>query len=174
MKFREAVREIRRARPIRDVLSFRDGKLDVTVTSSSLFSDINCALPSMDIIEYLCEISSSSNDELRIFLPSGCDRERVKRIYINYLSLAIKKDLREYRIIMTKIISFLIFGSAVLTLSYFLEGSGGRLVSDSVNIIGGFAVWEAAEVFFFDRSGKKREIMTKLRLIEAEWTSLES
>ena len=169
MKFRDAVREIRKAKPIRDVLQYRDGKLDVTVTSDELFSSVNSDLPSSDIIDYLYDISSSSTDELRVVLPPSCDIERVRKVYINYLSLAIKKDLREYRIITTKIISFLLFGVAVLTLSYFLEGFQNRLIADTVNIIGGFAVWEAADVFFFQRSEKKREMMMKLRLLRADW-----
>lgn len=170
MKNRDAVREIRKAKPIRDVLQFRDGKLNVTVTSSSLFSDVNSDLPSPDIIEYLYDISSSSTDELRIILPPECGMESVRKVYLNYISLDIKRDLREYRTIMIKIISFLIFGVGVLMLSYFLEGFQNRLIADTVNIIGGFAVWEAAEVFFFARSEKKREMLTKLRLVRAEWT----
>lgn len=170
MKNGDAVREIRKAKPIRDVLQFRDGKLNVTVTSSSLFSDVNSDLPSPDIIEYLYDISSSSTDELRIILPSECGMESVRKVYLNYISLDIKRDLREYRSIMIKIISFLVFGVGVLMLSYFLEGFQNRLIADTVNIIGGFAVWEAAEVFFFARSEKKRQMLTKLRLVRAEWT----
>lgn len=170
MKNSQAIREIRKAKPIRDVLQFMDGRLNVTVTSSSLFSDVNSDLPSPDIIEYLYDISSSSTDELRIILPSECEMESVRRVYLNYISLDIKRDLREYRSIMVKIISFLIFGVGVLMLSYFLEGFQNRLIADTVNIIGGFAVWEAAEVFFFARSEKKREMLTKLRLVKAEWT----
>lgn len=170
MKMKEAVKRIRLSRPIRDVLSFNDGRLDVVITSSSLFSDVNSNLPSGDIIEYLYDISSSSNEELRVVLPSDCTLERVRKIYLDYLSLAIKKDLKEYRAIMIKIISFLIFGCGVLILSYFLEGSSDRIFYDAVNIIGGFAVWEAAEVFFFARSEKKKEMVMKLRLLEAEWT----
>ncbi len=170
MKNSQAIREIRKAKPIRDVLQFMDGRLNVTVTSSSLFSDVNSDLPSPDIIEYLYDISSSSTDELRIILPPECEMESVRRVYLNYISLDIKRDLREYRSIMVKIISFLIFGVGVLMLSYFLEGFQNRLIADTVNIIGGFAVWEAAEVFFFARSEKKREMLTKLRLVKAEWT----
>lgn len=170
MNMREAIRRIRLSRPIRDVLAFNEGKLDVAVTSSSLFSDVNSNLPSSDIIEYLYDISSSSNEELRIILPKECTLESVKKIYLNYLSLSIKKDLKEYRTIMIKIVSFLIFGCAVLTLSYFLEGSSDRIFYDAVNIIGGFAVWEAAEVFFFQRSEKRKEIVMKIRLLEAEWS----
>ncbi len=169
MKNRDAVREIRKAKPIRDVLQFTDGKLNVTVTSSSLFSDVNSDLPSPDIIEYLYDISSSSTDELRIILPPECGMESVRKVYLNYISLDIKRDLREYRSIMIKIISFLVFGVGVLMLSYFLEGFQNRLIADTVNIIGGFAVWEAAEVFFFARSEKKRQMLTKLRLVRAEW-----
>lgn len=77
--------------------------------------------------------------------------------------------MREYRSIIIKIFAFLIFGFGVLTLSYFLEGFKNRLIADTVNIIGGFAVWEAAEVFFFTRSEKKSEIIMKLKLINAEW-----
>ncbi len=170
MKNRDAVREIRKAKPIRDVLQFTDGKLNVTVTSSSLFSDVNSDLPSPDIIEYLYDISSSSTDELRIILPPECGMESVRKVYLNYISLDIKRDLREYRTIMIKIISFLVFGVGVLMLSYFLEGFQNRLIADTVNIIGGFAVWEAAEVFFFARSEKKRQMLTKLKLVRAEWT----
>ncbi len=170
MKNRDAVREIRKAKPIRDVLQFTDGKLNVTVTSSSLFSDVNSDLPSPDIIEYLYDISSSSTDELRIILPPECGMESVRKVYLNYISLDIKRDLREYRSIMIKIISFLVFGVGVLMLSYFLEGFQNRLIADTVNIIGGFAVWEAAEVFFFARSEKKRQMLTKLKLVRAEWT----
>ncbi len=169
MKFRDTVRTIRQSRPVRDVLEYREGKLDVVVTSSSLFSDINASLPSPDIIEYLYDISSSSSDDLRVVLPEECDEGEVKRIYTNYLSLGVKKDMREYRSIIIKILAFLLFGVVVLTLSYFLEGFKNRLIADTVNIIGGFAVWEAAEVFFFTRSEKKREIIMKLRLINAEW-----
>ncbi len=169
MKNRDAVREIRKAKPIRDVLQFTDGKLNVTVTSSSLFSDVNSDLPSPDIIEYLYDISSSSTDELRIILPPECGMESVRKVYLNYISLDIKRDLREYRTIMIKIISFLVFGVGVLMLSYFLEGFQNRLIADTVNIIGGFAVWEAAEVFFFARSEKKRQMLTKLKLVRAEW-----
>ncbi len=169
MKFRDTVREIRNSKPIRDVLQYRDGKLDVTVTSSELFSSVNEDLPSGEIVDYLYDISSSSTEEMRVVLPSSCSLERVKKVYINYLSLAVKKDLREYRIIMTKIISFLIFGVVVLMLSYFLEGLQNRLIADTVNIIGGFAVWEAADVFFFAKSDKKKEILVKLRLLRADW-----
>ncbi len=169
MKFRDTVRTIRQSRPVRDVLEYREGKLDVVVTSSSLFSDINASLPSPDIIEYLYDISSSSSDDLRVVLPEECDEGEVKRVYTNYLSLGVKKDMREYRSIIIKILAFLLFGVVVLTLSYFLEGFKNRLIADTVNIIGGFAVWEAAEVFFFTRSEKKREIIMKLRLINAEW-----
>ncbi len=169
MKNRDAVREIRKAKPIRDVLQFTDGKLNVTVTSSALFSDVNSDLPSPDIIEYLYDISSSSTDELRIILPPECGMESVRKVYLNYISLDIKRDLREYRTIMIKIISFLVFGVGVLMLSYFLEGFQNRLIADTVNIIGGFAVWEAAEVFFFARSEKKRQMLTKLKLVRAEW-----
>ncbi len=169
MKNRDAVREIRKAKPIRDVLQFTDGKLNVTVTSSSLFSDVNSDLPSPDIIEYLYDISSSSTDELRIILPPECGMKSVRKVYLNYISLDIKRDLREYRTIMIKIISFLVFGVGVLMLSYFLEGFQNRLIADTVNIIGGFAVWEAAEVFFFARSEKKRQMLTKLKLVRAEW-----
>lgn len=169
MKFRGTVKTIRKAKPVRNVLDYTDGKLDVVVTSSSLFSEINASLPSGDIIEYLYDIASSSSDDLRIVLPSGSDEKEVRRIYTNYLSLGVKKDMREYRSIIIKIFAFLIFGFGVLTLSYFLEGFKNRLIADTVNIIGGFAVWEAAEVFFFTRSEKKREIIMKLRLINAEW-----
>ncbi len=169
MKFRDTVRTIRQSRPVRDVLEYREGKLDVVVTSSSLFSDINASLPSPDIVEYLYDISSSSSDDLRVVLPEECDEGEVKRVYTNYLSLGVKKDMREYRSIIIKILAFLLFGVVVLTLSYFLEGFKNRLIADTVNIIGGFAVWEAAEVFFFTRSEKKREIIMKLRLINAEW-----
>lgn len=170
MKNGEALKAIRKAKPIRDVLQFVSGRLNVTVTSSSLFSDINSDLPSADIIEYLYDISSSSSDDLRIVLPEDCDLEDAKRVYLNYISLDIKRNLREYRSTMIKIISFLIFGVGVLMLSYFLEGFQNRLIADTVNIIGGFAVWEAAEVFFFARSEKKREMLMKLRLVKAEWT----
>ncbi len=169
MKFSKTVKEIRRAKPVRNVLLYNDGKLDVTVTSTELFSSINEDLPSSEIIDYLYEISSSSTEELRIVLPEVDNPERVRKVYSNYLSLAIKKDLREYRTIMVKILSFLIFGTAVLTLSYILEGFNERIFFDTVNIIGGFAIWEAAEVFFFARSEKKREILMKLRLLKAEW-----
>ncbi len=169
MKAGDTVRTIRKARPVRDVLDYTDGKLDVVVTSSSLFSDINASLPSSDIIEYLYDISSSSSDDLRIVLPPESDEKEVRRIYTNYLSLALKKDLKEYRSIIIKIFAFLLFGVGVLTLSYFLEGFKNRLIADTVNIIGGFAVWEAAEVFFFTLSEKKRDIVMKLRLINAEW-----
>lgn len=169
MKFRDAVKEIRSSRPIRDVLQYIDGKLDVTVTSAELFSSVNEDLPSGEIIEYLYDISSSSTEDLRVVLPASCSLDRVKKVYINYLSLAIKRDLREYRTIMIKILSFLLFGVVVLMLSYFLEGFQNRLIADTVNIIGGFAVWEAADVFFFAKSDKKKEILMKLRLLRADW-----
>lgn len=171
MKARDTVRMIRKAKPVRDVLDYTDGKLDVVLASSSLFSDINASLPSGDIIEYLYDIASSSSDDLRIVLPPDSDEKEVRRIYTNYLSLslALKKDLREYRSIIIKIFAFLLFGVAVLTLSYFLEGFKNRLIADTVNIIGGFAVWEAAEVFFFTLSEKKKDVAMKIRLINAEW-----
>lgn len=169
MKFRDAVKEIRSSRPIRDVLRYSDGKLDVTVTSTELFSSVNEDLPSGEIIEYLYDISSSSTEDLRVVLPASCNLDRVKKVYLNYLSLAIKRDLREYRTIMIKILSFLLFGVVVLMLSYFLEGFQNRLIADTVNIIGGFAVWEAADVFFFAKSDKKKEILMKLRLLRADW-----
>lgn len=46
MKFRGTVKTIRKAKPVRNVLDYTDGKLDVVVTSSSLFSEIN-ASPSL-------------------------------------------------------------------------------------------------------------------------------
>ena len=95
----------------------------------------------------------------------------MKTVYLNYLSLAIKRDLKELKSIRFKIFGFLFFGIVVLILSYFLEGISARFVYDSVNIIGGFSIWEAADVFFFARSEKSRNMFVRLKLVRSEWRS---
>lgn len=169
MKVNDILKRIKKAKPDRDVLLFERGKLNVRVTSSSLFSDINSDLPNSDIIDYLYDIASSTTDDLRMIFPKECDIERIKIVYLNYLSLAIKRDLKELKSIRFKILGFFFFGIIVLTLSYFLEGISARFVYDSVNIIGGFSIWEAADVFFFARSEKRREMFVRLRLVKSDW-----
>lgn len=171
MSIKEIVRGIRRASPDRDVLSFDDGRLNVQITSLDLFSQINSELPNISVINYLYDISSSVSEELRIVLPKESNIEKVKTKYLNYFALQIKRVLSDIRSINIKIVAFLFFGALVLTASYFLESFGfPRVVADSVNIIGGFSIWEAADTFFFARSEKKKEIFSKLRLMRAEWT----
>ena len=171
MSIKEIVRGIRRASPDRDVLSFDDGRLNVQITSLDLFSQINSELPNISVINYLYDISSSVSEELRIVLPKESNIEKVKTKYLNYFALQIKRVLSDIRSINIKIVAFLFFGALVLTASYFLESFGfPRVVADSVHIIGGFSIWEAADTFFFARSEKKKEIFSKLRLMRAEWT----
>ena len=78
MNVNDILKRIRKAKPDRDVLLFERGKLNVRVTSSSLFSDINSDLPSSDIIDYLYDIASSTTDDLRMIFPKECDIERIK------------------------------------------------------------------------------------------------
>ena len=81
----------------------------------------------------------------------------------------IVKTLKELRAYTRKILGFLFFGAIVLVLSYFLEDRFQRVFYDSVNIIGGFSIWEAADLFFFARTEKRKELISIVKLLEAEW-----
>ena len=106
---------------------------------------------------------------MRIVLDDEVNLEETRKIYSSYAFLMARKNSKELRAYTFKIISFVLFGALVLTLSYFMENTMKRVIADSVNIIGGFSIWEAADLFFFARQDKKKELISIIKLLDAEW-----
>ena len=168
---KDTVKRIKSISPMEKILPINNGRLEVKITGKDLYSDINSFLPSPDIIDYLFDISTHTDvlDKLSIVVDDEVDFKRAKETYITYLLVLAKKTLKELRVYTRKILGFLIFGGAVLVLSYFLEGRFQRVFFDSVNIIGGFSIWEAADLFFFARWEKRKELVSIVKLLEADW-----
>ena len=169
--FREALREVRKWKPVRDIFPSAGQRIEVMVTGKELFSEINSRVPSPDVIDYLREISSNlpRMSEMTIVVDEEVDFDRVVRTYRSYIAFSLKRSISELRSLTVKILSFLGVGAALLVTSYFLEGLTSRVVYDAVNIIGGFSVWEAADTFVFARAEKRRDVISALRLYHAEW-----
>ena len=169
---KDTVKKLKGISPMKNILSTKDGKLEVKITGKDLYSEVNSDLPSHDIIDYLFDISNHADmvDKLSIVLDDEVDLVQAKEKYITYLLVMAKKTLKELRVYTRKIFGFLIFGALVLVLSYFLEERLQRVFYDSVNIIGGFSIWEAADLFFFARWEKRKELISIIRLLEADWT----
>ena len=151
-------------RPMDTILPVVDGRMEVKITGKELLSEINSSLPSQDIMEYLLSVSTYTDPQvrMRIVLDDEVDLEETRKIYSSYAFLMARKNSKELRAYTFKIISFVLFGALVLTLSYFMENTMKRVIADSVNIIGGFSIWEAADLFFFARQDKKKELMDKM------------
>lgn len=167
-----ALKKIKKDSPLENLLPFLGEEVEVKITGKDLYSEINSILPSPDIIDYLLDISTNVDisRKLKIVVDDEVDLEKAKKTYCNYLSLLARRASREVRVFTFKIIGFLFFGAVVLTLSYFLEERMQRVIYDSVNIIGGFSIWEAADLFFFGRWEKRKELKSIIRLINAPWT----
>ena len=170
-KFKEALKALKYTSPMEKILPSEDGRLEVKITGKELYSDINSELPSPDIMDYLFDISTHTDikDKLRIVIDDELDLLKAKEKYKTYLLVLAKKTLKELRAYTRKILGFLFFGAIVLVLSYFLEDRFQRVFYDSVNIIGGFSIWEAADLFFFARTEKRKELISIVKLLEAEW-----
>lgn len=168
---REALWEVRKWKPVRDIFPSAGQRIEVMVTGKELFSEINSRVPSPDVIDYLREISSNlpRMSEMTIVVDDEVDFDRVVRTYRSYIAFSLKRSISELRSLTVKILSFLGVGAALLVTSYFLEGLTSRVVYDAVNIIGGFSVWEAADTFVFARAEKRRDVIAALRLYHAEW-----
>lgn len=171
LDIKNTVKKLKGISPMERILPSVDGKLEVKITGKELYSEINSELPSPDIIDYLFDISTHADitDKLMIVLDDEVDLKKAKETYITYLLLLAKKTLKEVRVYTRKIVGFLIFGAFVLVLSYFLEDKLQRVFFDTVNIIGGFSIWEAADLFFFARWEKRKELISIVRLLEADW-----
>lgn len=171
MKIKDLRKLIKTSSPVRDFFPSIADKLSVRITSEDLFSDVNSQLPSSDVIDYLFSIACRVpiKEELRIVLPSDSDFEKAVKSYKSYIAVELSKSLKELRSLSWKVFMFLAAGAAILTASYFLEHFGNRVLTDSVNIIGGFSIWEAADTFVFARAEKRREVLSLLKLYNAEW-----
>ncbi len=171
MKIKDLQKAIKSSSPIRAVFPSAGGRLNLRVTSEEIYSDINSVLPSSDVIDYLFSIAGRVpiNEDIRIEFTHGTDIEKARKAYASYIAVELSKCLRELRSLSWKVFSFFAVGAAILTVSYFLEGFGQRVITDSVNIIGGFSVWEAADTFVFARADKRREVMAWLKLYDADW-----
>ncbi|MGN1163465.1 MAG: hypothetical protein ACI4S4_01530 [Candidatus Ornithospirochaeta sp.] len=172
LRIKEYAKRLRGISPMERILPSRDGVLEVKVTGKELYSEINNALPSPDVMDYLFDISTHAErlSRLNIVLDDEVDLEKAKETYSDYITVMARKTLKELRAYTFKILGFLGFGAMVLILSYFLESRFGRVIYDSVNIIGGFSIWEAADLFFFARWEKRRELISVLRLLDASWS----
>ena len=170
--FKNTVLKLKSISPLERILPFHNGRLEVKITGKELYSEINNELPSPEIISYLFDISTHTDvkDKLTIVLDDEVDLNRAKETYFTYLLVLAKKTLKELRVYSRKIVGFLIFSAIVLVISYFLEGKLQRVFYDSVNIIGGFSIWEAADLFFFARWEKRKELISIVKLLEANWT----
>ena len=170
--FKNTVLKLKSISPLERILPFHNGRLEVKITGKELYSEINKELPSPEIISYHFDISTHTDvkDKLTIVLDDEVDLNRAKETYFTYLLVLAKKTLKELRVYSRKIVGFLIFGAIVLVISYFLEGKLQRVFYDSVNIIGGFSIWEAADLFFFARWEKRKELISIVKLLEANWT----
>ena len=56
------------------------------------------------------------------------------------MALSVKRKINELRVLTLKVSAFLIVGALLLIVSYFLENLAKRVISDAVNIIGGFSI----------------------------------
>ena len=168
---RETIKRIMAHRPMDTILPVVDGRMEVKITGKELLSEINSSLPSQDIMEYLLSVSTYTDPQvrMRIVLDDEVNLEDTRKIYSSYAFLMARKNSKELRAYTFKIISFVLFGALVLTLSYFMENTMKRVIADSVNIIGGFSIWEAADLFFFARQDKKKELISIIKLLDAEW-----
>lgn len=172
LRIKETVQRLKGISPLEKILPLKHNRLEVKVTRKELYSEINNNLPSPDVMDYLFDISTHTDRDIKltVVVDDEVDFKRVKETYITYLLVLARKTLKELRVHTRKIIGFLLFGAAVLLLSYFLENTMNRVIYDSVNIIGGFSVWEAADLFFFARWDKRKELLSIVRLLEADWT----
>ena len=150
----------------------KSGILEVKITGKELFSEINSSLPSQSVMDYLLYISTHAERraEINIVIDDEVDLEETREVFSRYITVMAKKCLKDLKTLTLKILGFLGFGLAVLILSYFLETRFGRVIYDSVNIIGGFSIWEAADLFFFARWEKRRELLSIMRLLNASWS----
>ena len=135
---RETIKRIMAHGPMDTILPVVDGRMEVKITGKELLSEINSNLPSQDIMEYLLSVSTYTDPQvrMRIVLDDEVDLEETRKIYTSYAFLMARKNSKELRAYTFKIISFILFGALVLTLSYFMENTMKRVIADSVNIIG--------------------------------------
>lgn len=151
-------------------------RLVVPVDDRELYSLVNSELPNSDVIEYLLDVANtvSINEKLNIVFAGDVDLDKAIKVYKGYAAFELKETLRELKSLTLKTISFLVAGAFFLSLSYFLDGYTERVITDSVNIVGWFSIWEAADTFVFRRQDKKKEALTILKLYDAEMTRKES
>ena len=175
MKIKDLQKVLKSASPVRAVFPSDDERIQIRVTSEDIYSDVNSSLPSPDVMEYLFNVADhvQINESLRVLFPADTDIERAKIAYTSYIAFELNKCMKELKRLSWKIFMFVFVGAAILTISYFLEGFGQRVITDSVNIIGGFSIWEAADTFVFARAEKRREVISRLKLYDAEWYAAE-
>ncbi len=171
MKIKDLRRLIKTSSPVRAFFPAIEDRLSVKITSEDLFSDVNSDLPSSDVLDYLFAMACRVpiNEDLRIEFPYDSDLDRARKSYTAYIAVELNKSLKELRSLSWKVFMFLSAGAAILTASYFLEHFGNRVITDSVNIIGGFSIWEAADTFVFARAEKRMEVLSLLKLYDAQW-----
>ncbi len=173
MTLSELKKVIKKDSPLKAFFNRHGERLVVPIDDRELYSVVNSELPNREVIEYLMDVANTVpiNERLNVVFKGYVDLDKAVKVYKSYAAFELKETLRELKSLTLKTISFLIAGVFFLSLSYFLDGYAERVITDSVNIVGWFSIWESADTFVFRRQDKKKEAMTILKLYDAEWSA---
>lgn len=172
MTLKELNKVIKKDSPLKSFFIRHEERIVVPIDEREIYSVVNSDLPNREVIEYLMDVANTVpiKERLKIVFKGSVDLDKAIEVYKSYAAFELKKTLRELKSITLKTISFLAAGVFFLSLSYFLDGYAERVITDSVNIVGWFSIWEAADTFVFRRQDKKKEALSLLKLYDAEWS----
>ncbi len=172
MTLKELNKAIKKDSPLKSFFLRHEERIVVPIDEREIYSVVNSDLPNREVIEYLMDVANTVpiKERLNIVFKGSVDFDKAVEVYKSYAAFELKKTLRELKSITLKTISFLVAGVFFLSLSYFLDGYAERVITDSVNIVGWFSIWEAADTFVFRRQDKKKEALSLLKLYDAEWS----
>lgn len=150
-----------------------DGSIEIPVNGSSLFNEFNDLLPSDDVMSYLFSAAENilPGERLLITYPDTSSGPDFRQAVRNLILMEMRITRRRLALNTLFSICFLAFGAFVLALSFFLDSRTSLTFSTTVNVIGTFAIWEAADIFIFRRTEFRRTLAIYLRLLGADWTA---
>lgn len=147
-----------------------DGVTEIPL-EGDVFSELNPLLPSDEVVEYLVKASEKifPQEKVRVVLSGMAEPEKSLEALKTMLSLEIRHSNSRMHFNTVLTICFLIFGAAMLSLSFLIQPKVSLTLSTAIDIFGWFAVWEAADIFILQRSEHRRRLVQLLRIYKSEF-----
>lgn len=140
-------------------------RIIIPMGGEALSSEYNPSWPNEGAVSYLMEAVSDILSSEEFSIEGAKDKEEM---FKSYFKMNAKKTIKEKKGVY--ILALILFIAGVVILSFSIYGMVKNIVlSEAVNILGWFLIWEGADYLIFKIGDLRGKEFILLRLIESKW-----